>query len=136
MSRAAGIRLILLLLLTVPIPAIVLADLLDGELGQPLDDYLFLHVAALIVLAPAAALTTACFVWRGFGTPRLHDLIVYAFLAAAGSAVFMTVLDAWDDYFTRPGIRLGLADFGARARPDVRNSLPGRGSLDREAARG
>jgi hypothetical protein len=97
-------RLILPLLLTVPIPAIALADLLNGELGQPLDDYLFLYAVALIALAPAAALTTACFVLRGFGTPRLHDLIVYTFFAAAGSAAFMTVLDAWDDYFSRPGI--------------------------------
>lgn len=104
MGRAAGAVSMLLLLLIAPLPVIGVLDIISGDPGEPLVDYLIAYLVLLIVFGSAAVVMLSYFLWKGLRVRTLPDVLVYALAGAIGATAFIAFLDASDDYFTQPGL--------------------------------
>ena len=103
--HAAGLLMALLLL--IPILPIGYINLRRSSLGQgfePIGDNLLMYGLLVVLLVPAAVVTTACYLWLGVREDHRQDTVLYALAGAAASGVLTTYLDVVDDYFSRPGI--------------------------------
>ena len=103
--HAAGLLATLLFLL--PAVPIGYANLRRWSLGrglEPIGDNFFMYGALVVLMLPAALVSAACYRWVGAQEDRRRDAILYAVAGAAASGAFMTLLDAGEDYFSRPGI--------------------------------
>jgi len=101
----SGALLLLALLLAAPAAPIAVANLnrlVSGQGVEPLADNLIIYALLLLLFGAGAATTLGYFTWRNIRRSN-WDVIIYALVAAAGSAALTTLLDVADDYFTPQG---------------------------------
>jgi len=103
--HAAGLLTALLFL--IPLLPVGYFNLRRWSLGrgfEPVADTLIMYGLSVVLLVPAALVTAACFLWVGVQEDRRRDMILYAIAGAAASGTFMTLVDAFEDYFSRSGV--------------------------------